>query len=97
MRALTVVPGDLVVGVVRVPDPVPCECCAAGEWDLCRSGLFTERGIKGRHGFGRERYRIDAAQRIKVDGALGERAVLLEPISVVATAWEHALHIDARA
>lgn len=62
-------PGDLVVGIVGVPDPVPCECCAAGERDMCGNGLFSERGIKGRHGFGRERYRIDAAQRIKVDAA----------------------------
>ena len=26
-------PGDLVVGVVRRPDPVPCPACAAGQWD----------------------------------------------------------------
>src|SRR5262249_17122472 len=30
-------PGDLVVGVVRRPDPVPCLACAAGEWDMCRN------------------------------------------------------------
>src|SRR4051794_4769403 len=30
--------GDLVVGIVRRPDPVPCVCCAAGEWDFCRNG-----------------------------------------------------------
>ena len=40
-------PGDLVVGIVRRPDPVPCPSCAAGEWDFCRNGLYTERGIKG--------------------------------------------------
>ena len=28
-----VVKGDLAVGIVRRPDPVPCVCCAAGEWD----------------------------------------------------------------
>jgi hypothetical protein len=38
--------GDLVVGVVRRPDPVPCGSCAAGEWDFCRNGRYTERGIK---------------------------------------------------
>ena len=26
--------GDLVVGIVRRPDPVPCPACAAGEWDV---------------------------------------------------------------
>jgi threonine dehydrogenase-like Zn-dependent dehydrogenase len=30
-------PGDLVVGIVRRPDPVPCPACAAGEWDMCRT------------------------------------------------------------
>ena len=39
-------PGDLVVGIVRRPDPVPCACCARGEWDFCRNGRYTERGIK---------------------------------------------------
>src|SRR5688500_3648490 len=37
------VAGDLVVGIVRRPDPVPCGCCAAGEWDMCENGLYTER------------------------------------------------------
>jgi D-arabinose 1-dehydrogenase-like Zn-dependent alcohol dehydrogenase len=27
-------PGDLVVGVVRRPDPVPCSNCAVGAWDM---------------------------------------------------------------
>jgi threonine dehydrogenase-like Zn-dependent dehydrogenase len=52
-------PGDLVVGIVRQPDPVPCESCAAGEWDMCRSGRYAEHGIKELDGFMRERYRID--------------------------------------
>ena len=30
--------GDLVVGIVRRPDPVPCPNCAVGEWDMCRNG-----------------------------------------------------------
>jgi len=38
--------GDLVVGIVRRPDPVPCPSCAVGEWDMCRNGQYTERGIK---------------------------------------------------
>jgi len=37
--------GDLVVGIVRRPDPVPCSYCAAGEWDMCCNGQYTERGI----------------------------------------------------
>ena len=43
-------PGDRVVGIVRRPDPVPCPACAVGEWDMCRNGRYTERGIKEPHG-----------------------------------------------
>ena len=48
-------PGDLVVGIVRRPDPVPCPNCAIGEWDMCRNGQYTERGIKQIDGFMSER------------------------------------------
>ena len=33
--------GDLIVGIVRRPDPVPCPNCAVGEWDMCRNGQYT--------------------------------------------------------
>src|SRR4051812_46056548 len=49
--------GDLVVGIVRRPDPVPCPNCAVGEWDMCRNGKYTEHGIKELDGFGCERFR----------------------------------------
>ena len=52
--------GDLVVGFVRRPDPVPCPACAVGEWDMCRNGQYIEHGIKGLHGFARERWRAPA-------------------------------------
>ncbi|HLB62232.1 MAG TPA: glucose 1-dehydrogenase [Actinomycetota bacterium] len=90
-------PGDLVVGVVRRPDPVPCENCAVGEWDMCRNGMYTERGIKGRDGFLSERFRIEPAFAVKVDPRLGRLAVLAEPASVVAKAWEHIERIGSRA
>ncbi|MDQ6771541.1 MAG: glucose 1-dehydrogenase [Candidatus Dormibacteraeota bacterium] len=89
-------PGDLVVGIVRRPDPVPCACCARGEWDMCRNGRYVERGIKELHGYGSERYRIDPAFAVKVDGGLGDLGVLLEPTSVLAKAWEQAERIGAR-
>jgi threonine dehydrogenase-like Zn-dependent dehydrogenase len=90
-------PGDLVVGIVRHPDPVPCPNCAAGEWDMCRNGLYTEHGIKGRDGFAAERYALDPAFAVKLDPALGDLGVLLEPASVLAKAWEHIEHIGRRA
>jgi threonine dehydrogenase-like Zn-dependent dehydrogenase len=88
--------GDMVVGIVRRPDPVPCPACAAGEWDMCRNGLYTERGIKQRHGYGAERWLIEPDFAIKVDPALGLLGVLLEPTSVVAKAWDHIERIGAR-
>src|SRR5918911_5447100 len=90
-------PGDLVVGIVRRPDPVPCASCAAGEWDMCRNGRYTERGIKERDGYGSERFRIRPEFAVKVDPALGRLGVLLEPASVVAKAWEHIERIGSRA
>src|SRR5262249_44659977 len=90
-------PGDLVVGIVRRPDPVPCVACAAGEWDMCRNGRYTERGIKERHGFGAERFRIEPEFAIKIGRALGIRGVLLEPASILAKAWDHTECIGHRA
>jgi len=90
------VPGDLVVGIVRRPDPVPCCACAAGEWDMCRNGRYTERGIKGRHGYGAEHFRIEPEFVIKLDPALGLLGVLLEPASILAKAWDHVEHIGGR-
>jgi len=91
------VPGDLVVGIVRRPDPVPCANCAVMEWDFCRNGLYTERGIKERDGYLSERYRISEDFAVKVDPALGALGVLLEPTSVVTKAWEDVDRIGARA
>ncbi|MGB5609123.1 glucose 1-dehydrogenase [Eudoraea sp.] len=80
--------GDLVVGIVRRPDPVPCPNCAVGEWDMCSNGLYTERGIKEINGYMSEYWRIEPEYAIKVDPTLGLLGVLLEPSSVVAKALE---------
>jgi threonine dehydrogenase-like Zn-dependent dehydrogenase len=89
--------GDLVVGIVRRPDPVPCPNCAVGEWDMCRNGQYTERGIKEIDGFKSERWRIEPDYAIKVDPTLGILGVLLEPTTVVTKAWEHLLWVGRRA
>jgi threonine dehydrogenase-like Zn-dependent dehydrogenase len=88
--------GDRLIGIVRRPDPALCPACAAGEWDMCRNGGYTERGIKGLHGFGSERFRIEPSFAIKVDPALGELAILTEPASVVAKAWDHIERVGRR-
>jgi threonine dehydrogenase-like Zn-dependent dehydrogenase len=89
-------PGDLVAGVVRRPDPQPCDHCALGQWDMCRNDLYTECGIKQRDGYACEAYRLDPEYAVRIDPALGELGVLLEPTSVVAKACLHAMHILRR-
>jgi threonine dehydrogenase-like Zn-dependent dehydrogenase len=93
----SVAAGDLVVGIVRRPDPVPCINCAVGEWDFCRNGQYTERGIKSHDGYCSEHYRIHPDFAVKVDPGLGALGVLMEPTSVVAKAWEQVDRIGGRA
>lgn len=88
--------GDLVAGVVRRPDPVPCKPCGAGEWDFCRNGLYTERGIKGLPGYGSQQWRVSEEFVIRLDPSLGDLGVLTEPTSVVAKAWDQTERIAAR-
>jgi threonine dehydrogenase-like Zn-dependent dehydrogenase len=89
--------GDPVVGVVRRPDPVPCGACAHGEFDMCRNGRYTERGIKELDGYGSELWCVAASYAVKLDPRLAAVGVLLEPASVVAKAWEQIERIGARA
>jgi glucose 1-dehydrogenase len=89
--------GDLVAGIVRRPDPVPCHNCAVGEWDMCRNGRYTERGIKEIDGFMSERWRIEPEYAVKIDPSLGLLGVLLEPTTVVTKAWEQVMAVGQRA
>ena len=89
--------GDLVAGVVRRPDPQPCGACAHGEWDMCRNGQYTERGIKQLDGYASERWTVPARFAVKVESQLGMTGVLIEPTSVVAKAWEQVDRIGGRA
>lgn len=90
------VEGDLIVGIVRRPDPQPCECCAIGEWDMCRNGQYTEHGIKELDGFGAEWFTASTDAVVKLDSRLADTGVLLEPASIVAKAWEQIERISAR-
>lgn len=89
--------GDLAVGIVRRPDPVPCGACAAGEWDMCKNGRYVEHGIKGLHGFARERWRAQPEAVVRLDPALREVGVLLEPTTILAKGWEQIERIGSRA
>ncbi|GGB34456.1 threonine dehydrogenase [Flexivirga endophytica] len=89
--------GDLIVGVVRMPDPKPCGACAHGEWDMCRNGEYTEHGIKSLHGFAAEQWRVRSEHAVKLDQALESVGMLMEPTTVVAKAWEQVDRIGGRA
>lgn len=91
------VPGDLVVGVVRRPDPVPCAACAHGQFDMCRNGRYTERGIKEIDGFGSERWCVESDYAVRLDPSLRDVGMLLEPTTVVAKAWEQVRRVGERA
>ncbi len=72
--------GDNVVATVRRPDD--CINCHAGEYDMCLKGNYTERGIRGLHGFLSEFYVEKEKHIVKVPNGLGDLAVLLEPTSI---------------
>ena len=88
--------GQLVVPIVRRPDPVPCLNCAKGEWDYCLNGLYTERGIKGRHGFLVERFTEDPAYLVPVPEHLVEVGMLVEPTTISVKALEQVDTVQQR-
>lgn len=86
--------GDMVVATVRRPDD--CMNCQAGEYDMCLTGDYTERGIKGKHGFLSEYYAEEERFLVKVPQELGDMAVLLEPASVAEKAVRTAFIVQKR-
>lgn len=91
------VKGDLVVGVVRRPDPVPCGACDRGQFDMCRNGQYTERGIKELHGYGSEVWCVEQKYAVRLDDRLAEVGMLMEPTTVVAKAWDQIERVGQRA
>ena len=87
--------GDLVVSTVRRPCG-KCPQCNAGENDMCSSGQYTERGIMRRHGFMAQYYVEAPAFLNKIPKAISDFAVLLEPMSVVQKAIDHAYLLQRR-
>jgi threonine dehydrogenase-like Zn-dependent dehydrogenase len=89
--------GDLVVTTVRRPCPHPeCRPCRAGYPDFCSTGDYTERGIKGEHGFMTE-YVVDHQRSLHVvPPQLRDVAVLTEPLTIAEKAIDQAWHIVRR-
>ena len=86
-------PGDLAVLMVRRGCSHPeCLACPAGRPDFCYTGEFTERGIKGEHGFMTTFVVDDESHVVPVPPALREVGVLTEPLTIaqkaLAQVWE---------
>jgi threonine dehydrogenase-like Zn-dependent dehydrogenase len=63
---------------------------------MCHNGRYTERGIKEIDGFMSERWRIEPEYAMRMDPSLGILGVLLEPMTVVAKAWEQVAAVGQR-
>lgn len=87
-------PRDLVVATVRRPDD--CRNCQVEEYDMCLKGGYTERGIKGQHGFLSEFYVENSRFLVKVPQELRGIGVLLEPTSVAEKAIRMAYSVQQR-
>lgn len=84
---------DLAVFMVRRPCG-HCYFCNNKRSDLCSSGDYTERGIKGLHGFQAEFVADKEEFVIPVPDSLRNTGVLTEPMSVVVKAIEETLSIQ---
>src|SRR6202034_4236172 len=89
--------GDLVVTMVCRPcDHPECVACRAGRQDFCYTGDFTERGIKGRHGYMTEYVVDDAKYMNLVPADLRDVGVLVEPLTIAEKAIEQVWQVQSR-
>ena len=89
--------GDFVVASVRRPCPHDrCSPCRSGQNDMCVTGEYRERGIKGLHGFLSEYYSERADLLTKVPPGVVAVGVLLEPLSIVEKALRHSFNVQER-
>jgi threonine dehydrogenase-like Zn-dependent dehydrogenase len=89
--------GDLVVTMVRRPCNHPeCVACRSGRQDFCYTGDFTERGIKGRHGFMTELVVDDEKYMNHVPDEMRDVAVLVEPMTIAQKAIEQLWRVQSR-
>lgn len=82
--------GDWVVSTVRRPDG--CPNCRRGEYDMCLWGDYTERGIKGAHGYLAEYVKERPEFMVSIPDDLRSVGALVEPLSInekaILQAWE---------
>jgi threonine dehydrogenase-like Zn-dependent dehydrogenase len=86
-------PGDYVVFTVR-RGCGHCPACNIGRSDMCYTGDYAERGIKGRDGYQAE-YVVDSTRHmVKVPSELASLGVLTEPMSVAEKAIDEATRVQ---
>jgi len=89
--------GDLVVpSVRRVCGRPECTACGAGRQDFCFTGGFSERGIKGQHGFMTEEIVDDESHMHVVPRSLRDVAVLVEPLTIAQKAVKQLHQVQLR-
>ena len=86
--------GDAVVATVRRPDN--CLNCTNGQSDMCLTGNYTERGIKGAHGYMAEYYKEMPDFLVKIPNKIKGVAVMLEPFSITEKAIAQIFAIQKR-
>ncbi len=87
-------PGDLGVFTVR-RGCLHCPACAINRSDMCYTGEYTERGIKGKDGFQTE-FVVDKEQYlVSLPKQMAPFGVLTEPASVIEKAIDEACLIQA--
>ncbi|MEM0202162.1 MAG: glucose 1-dehydrogenase, partial [Candidatus Micrarchaeaceae archaeon] len=86
--------GDTVVATVRRPDN--CLNCTNGQSDMCLTGNYTERGIKGAHGYMTEYYKEIPDFLVKIPDKIKGVAVMLEPFSITEKAIAQVFAIQRR-
>jgi threonine dehydrogenase-like Zn-dependent dehydrogenase len=88
--------GDLVVATVRRPCPENCLNCNNKEYDMCLTGHYKERGIKGLHGYMAEYYVENPEYLIRISEEHEDVSVLLEPLSIVEKAISQVFALQKR-
>jgi threonine dehydrogenase-like Zn-dependent dehydrogenase len=86
-------PGDLALFTVRRPCG-RCLPCRMDRPDMCQTGKYHERGIRGQDGYQAEWVVDREAFVIPVPGSLAATAVLTEPLSIGEKAIEEAVRIQ---
>ena len=86
-------PGDYAVFTVR-RGCGECASCLMNRADMCRTGRYHERGIRGLDGYQTE-YVVDSEQYlVRLPAELEPVGVLMEPLSVVEKAIDEALRLQ---